>query len=79
MTEPYAGEVRWGSGDQVGAANLITPERRLAALDMVSTGEIHDLSHTIERGAPIVGPHQTAYSLDTKSRPQEGIPQQRTR
>jgi kynurenine formamidase len=77
MTEPYAGEVRWGSGDQIGAANLITPERRLAALDMVSTGEIHDLSHTIERGAPIVGPHQTAYSLDTKSRPREGIANRR--
>ena len=77
MSGPYAGEKRWGLGDQAGAGNLMTPKLRRAALDMVTSGEIYDLSHTIERGAPIVGPHQTAYSLDTKSWPQDGIANRR--
>jgi kynurenine formamidase len=77
VTKPYAGETRWGSGDQVGAANILTAEHRLAALDLVSTGEIHDLSHVIERGAPVVGPHQTAYALDTKTHPRDGIANRR--
>ena len=77
MAEQYAGEARWGTGDQIGAANLITAETRLAALELVSTGDIYDLSHTIARGAPVVGPHQTAYGLDTKSRPQDGIANRR--
>ena len=77
MTERYAGEIRWGSGDQVGAANLITAESRLAALRLASSGEIYDLSHTIQEGAPVVGPHQTAYTLKTKSWPADGIANRR--
>ena len=73
MTEKFAGESRWGTGDQIGAAHLNTPEQRLAALDLVSAGEIYDLSHVIQQGAPVVGPHQTAYSLKTKSYPADGI------
>ena len=77
MAEKFSGETRWGTGDQIGAANLITPESRLAALELVSSGEIYDLSHTIQEGAPIVGPHQTAYSLQTKTYPEDGIPNRR--
>lgn len=77
MTQPLAGEIRWGTKDQVGAANLITAETRLAALRLVSAGEVYDLSHTIEEGAPTVGPHQTAYGLETKTRAEEGIANRR--
>ena len=77
MTEKFAGESRWGTGDQIGAAHLNNAERRLAAFELVSTGEIYDLSHVIGQGAPVVGPHQTAYSLKTRSFPADGIAKRR--
>jgi kynurenine formamidase len=77
MAEKFSGETRWGTGDQVGAANLNTPESRLAALELVSSGEVYDLSHTIGEGAPVVGPHQTSYSLQTKTYPEDGIANRR--
>lgn len=54
---------RWGRGDQLGAARLLTPERTLAALRSVSRGDIVDLSHTIEIGAPRMAPNQTPYLM----------------
>jgi hypothetical protein len=36
---------RWGTGDQLGAGNLLTQERRLSALRSIATGQIYDLSH----------------------------------
>ncbi|NQU72774.1 MAG: cyclase family protein [Rhodospirillales bacterium] len=77
MAENFLNETRWGTGDQIGAANLNTPESRLAALELVSSGEIFDLSHTISEGAPVVGPHQTSYSLQTKTYPEDGIANRR--
>ncbi|MDP6829573.1 MAG: hypothetical protein QF512_01265 [Alphaproteobacteria bacterium] len=48
---------RWGPGDQLGAANQLTPESTLAALAMAKTGQILDLSFVIENGAPYMGPN----------------------
>ena len=36
---------RWGEDDQIGAANLMTPEKRRAAAALVETGETVSLSH----------------------------------
>ncbi|MDA1101415.1 MAG: cyclase family protein [Proteobacteria bacterium] len=54
---------RWGAGDQRGAANLLTPEKTLAALAMAKTGQVLDLSHVIENGAPFMAPNQTPYVI----------------
>jgi kynurenine formamidase len=54
---------RWGAADQIGAANLLTPEKRLAALHGVRTGQVFDLSHDIAIGAPYLAPNQTPYLL----------------
>ena len=54
---------RWGAGDQLGAANQLTPETTLAALALAKTGNVLDLSHVIENGAPYMGPNQTPYVI----------------
>jgi kynurenine formamidase len=77
MTEHSHSEYRWGEKDRIGADNLLTAETRLAALRSIKRGQIYDLSHTIGEGAPTVGPHQTSYSLKTKSWPRDGIENRR--
>src|SRR5689334_16330228 len=54
---------RWGEGDQIGAGNLLTVERRLAALRSVQSGRLYDLSHEISAAAPYLLPNQTPYLL----------------
>ncbi len=54
---------QWGSADQVGAANLLTPARRLAALGLVREARIYDVSHVIAAGAPYMAPNQTPFLL----------------
>jgi kynurenine formamidase len=45
----------WGSDDQSGASNWITPEKILEAISLVKTGEVYELSHVYERGMPLTG------------------------
>lgn len=54
---------RWGAGDQIGAAHLLTPERTLAAMRSVRDGTILDLGHVIENGAPRIAPNQSPYHI----------------
>jgi len=54
---------RWGAGDQIGAGNLLTVERRLAALRSGQSGRLYDLSHEISANAPYLLPNQTPYLL----------------
>ncbi|MBT3532820.1 MAG: cyclase family protein [Rhodospirillaceae bacterium] len=54
---------RWGPGDQLGAANQLTPEMTLAALSLAKSGQVLDLSHMIENGAPFMAPNQTPYVI----------------
>jgi kynurenine formamidase len=54
---------RWGAEDQIGAGNLLTVERRLAALHSVKSGRLYDLSHEIGANAPYLLPNQTPYLL----------------
>lgn len=54
---------RWGAADQIGAANLLTPAKRLAALRTVTQGRIIDVSHEIAMNAPFMMPNQTPYLM----------------
>lgn len=54
---------RWGAGDQIGAGNLLTAERRLAALALVREGRLYDLSRLIETDAPRMRPAMTPYVI----------------
>jgi kynurenine formamidase len=54
---------RWGPEDRLGAGNLLTPQRRLAALQLVEEGRVFDLGHVIENGAPRMAPNQTPFVM----------------
>ncbi|HUB43771.1 MAG TPA: cyclase family protein [Acetobacteraceae bacterium] len=54
---------RWGAADQIGAANLLTAEKRLAALALVREGRMYDVSHEIGMGAPFLVPNQTPFLM----------------
>jgi kynurenine formamidase len=54
---------QWGPADQIGAANLLTVEKRLAALASVKQGRIFDVSHEIYMGAPFMAPNQTPFLM----------------
>jgi len=43
---------RWGSEDQAGALNEITPATVLAAVALVRTGQVHDLAHVLHQDVP---------------------------
>jgi kynurenine formamidase len=51
---------RWGADDQLGAVNLITPDKRRAALALATTGEVVSLSLPTTVGAPPEDPESTA-------------------
>ncbi len=54
---------RWGINDQIGAANLLTPERRLTALRLIRAARIYDVSHSISATSPFMAPNQTPFLL----------------
>ena len=47
---------KWGADDEIGAANLVTPERVLAALKLVKKGETHPLGIVIDPNMPAFPP-----------------------
>jgi kynurenine formamidase len=46
---------RWGPDDERGAANLVTPERVLAAAALIRRGDIYELGRGYEPGMPLFG------------------------
>jgi kynurenine formamidase len=54
---------KWGPADQLGAGNLLTVEKRLAALASVKQGTVYDVSHDIYMGAPYMAPNQTPFLM----------------
>jgi len=46
---------RWGSDDERGAVNLVTPERVLAACGRPRQGRVYQLGIELRRGAPVGG------------------------
>jgi kynurenine formamidase len=45
----------WGSEDQKGASNLITPSKVIEAAKLISEGRIYELGHTYESSMPMCG------------------------
>ena len=54
---------QWGAADQMGAGNLLTVEKRLAALALVHQGRVYDVSHDVYMGAPFMAPNQTPFLM----------------
>lgn len=73
MSTPAHDHSRWGPDDQMGAGNLLTPERMLAALGSVRHGRLYDLSQVIETGAPRFAPQQTPYVITHASTWRDGV------
>ena len=68
MTNCLHDHSRWGDGDQTGAAgHLLDQTTTLSALRKIQSGEIIDLSHTIEMGAPFMPPNQTPYIISSSA------------
>ena len=68
MTNCLHDHSRWGDGDQTGAAgHLLDQTTTLSALRKIQSGEILDLSHTIEMGAPFMAPNQTPYIISSSA------------
>ncbi len=49
---------RWGADDEIGNANLITPDSVLAASQLVKTGKTYSLGITIDSSTPAFAPRQ---------------------
>ena len=54
---PKPGQSKWGKDDQRGAANLLTPQKVLEAIQLIKTGEVYQLGRVYEEGMPI-RPHR---------------------
>jgi kynurenine formamidase len=54
---------RWGADDEIGAANLITPERVLQAAQLVKTGETYSLGLTIGASTPAFPPRSLSVTI----------------
>jgi hypothetical protein len=68
---------RWGTADQIGAANLLTPQKRLAAPHSVRDGRIYDVSHEIGADAPFMSPNQTPFLLSIWASSRDSIKRRR--
>jgi kynurenine formamidase len=73
------GHSKWGAEDQIGAANLLTQERRLAALGGVREGRVYDLSHDIFMGSPHMPPNQTPFLMSIWASWRHSIKRRRAR
>ena len=65
MNLAHHDHARWGATDRIGAANLITPASRLAALSLVNTGQVYSLGRQISAASPFLAPNQTPFVLST--------------
>jgi kynurenine formamidase len=60
----------WGADDQRGAANRLTPDKVLAARDLIKTGKVYQLGRPYEQDMPIAGKRH--FSLTIPGRPTGG-------
>ena len=60
---------RWGTGDQIGAANHLSPEVTLAALGEVREGRVLGLSQPISHQIPHMAPFQSAFVMTNAGTP----------
>ncbi len=59
---------RWGVDDRIGAANLMTPERRLAALALVRAGTVYSMGREISAASPFMNTHRAWTSVSGPSK-----------
>ena len=50
---------KWGENDEIGSANLVTPDQVLMAAKLVTKGKTHPLGIVIEPGMPAFAPRYT--------------------
>jgi len=74
----HSAHTHWGPADQRGAANRLTDATRLAALRSVTRGQVFDLSHMIDAGAPFMAPNQTPFLLSIWASWRDSIRRRRT-
>jgi kynurenine formamidase len=60
----------WGSSDQAGGSNWITPAKVLEAIKLVKTGRLYELGQVYEYGMPLFG--QRTYTLYIPGSPTGG-------
>lgn len=65
---PWWPNPQWGSEDQEGAANWITPAKVLEALQSVKIGKVYELGHVYERGMPLFGDRDFKLTVPTPPR-----------
>lgn len=56
---------KYGADDQIGAANLVTPERTLAATKLVKQGKTHPLGIVVDPKMPAFPPRTTSLQVVT--------------
>ena len=61
---------QWGADDQAGASNWMTPEKVMAAVSLIETGEIYELGRPYRHGMPLFG--NRTYSLTIPGAPTGG-------
>ena len=54
---------KYGAGDEIGAANLVTPERVKAATELVATGKTYPLGVVVDRSTPAYPPRSFAVTV----------------
>ena len=70
MKDPDFWPSQWGADDQAGASNWITPEKVMAAVSLIETGEIYELGHQYRHDMPVFG--KRSYSLTIPGAPTGG-------
>ena len=61
---------KYGADDEIGAANLVTPERTLAAAKLIKQGKSHPLGIVVEAGMPAFPPRTTSIQIVTPGQAQ---------
>lgn len=62
-SEPVCAPSRWGAMDEIGNANLITPETVLAASSLIKTGKTYSLGITIDSSTPAFSPRKMSLQV----------------
>lgn len=54
---------KWGAGDELGAANYVTPEQVSSAASLIKKGQSHGLGIVVESGMPAFPPRDTQLQI----------------
>lgn len=66
---PFWPNAEWGSQDQAGASNRITPQKVLDALTLATSGKVYELGQVYEEGMPLFGNRSYSMILPSKGEP----------